>query len=175
MAFWLSSGRGVHCHALNERLGILAADIGLQLGYEALGRRLERKSVMMARFAALVASSLAAGPALAQNMNTEEARHFVTGKLFAFRCVDGSGGSGRIYADGSVIGKIQSNGSEPERPVWLPPGTLRVQGNLVCASLKGLSFEPCFNLTRTGERSFRGSVNGMDLIAYCDFSRVAGS
>src|SRR5262249_13689790 len=60
----------------------------------------------------------------------------------------------------------------PERPVWLPPETLRVQGNLVCASLKGLSFEPCFNLTRTGERRFRGSVNGMDLIAYCDFSRA---
>jgi hypothetical protein len=128
---------------------------------------------MMARLAALAASLLTAGPALAQNMNADEARHFVTGKLFAFRCVDGSGGAGRIYADGSVIGKIQSNGSEPERPVWLPPGTLRVQGNLVCASLKGLSFEPCFNLTRTGERSFRGSVNGMDLIAYCDFSRVA--
>ena len=63
---------------------------------------------MMARFAALVAGFLAAGPTLAQNMNTEEARRFVTGKLFAFRCVDGSGGSGRIYADGSVIGKIQS-------------------------------------------------------------------
>jgi hypothetical protein len=131
---------------------------------------------MMARFAALVVSFLATGPALAQTMNAEAARRFVTGKLFAFRCVDGSGGSGRIYADGSVIGKIQSNGSEPERPVWLPPGTLRVQGNLVCASLKGLSFEPCFNLTRTGERSFRGSVNGMDLIAYCDFTSpsVAG-
>jgi hypothetical protein len=133
---------------------------------------------MRARFAALVASFLAGGPALAQTMNAEAARRFVTGKLFAFRCVDGSGGSGRIYADGSVIGKIQSNGSEPERPVWLPPGTLRINGNLVCASLKGLSFEPCFNLIRTGEQSFRGSVNGMDLIAYCDFSRstsVAGT
>jgi len=27
-------------------------------------------------------------------MNPEAARRFVTGKLFAFRCVDGSGGSG---------------------------------------------------------------------------------
>src|SRR6516162_7870203 len=125
---------------------------------------------MMAWFAVLVASFLATGPALAQNMNAEEARRFVTGKLFALRCVDGSGGSGRIYADGSVIGKIQSNSLEPERPVWLPPGTLRMRGNLVCASLKGLSFEPCFKLTRTGERSFRGSVNGMDLIAFCDFT-----
>ena len=131
---------------------------------------------MMARFAVLVAGFLATetSPALAQNMNAEAARRFVTGKLFAFRCVDGSGGSGRIYADGSVIGKIQSNGSEPERPVWLPPGTLRVKGDLVCGSLKGLSFEPCFNLTRTGEDSFRGSVNGMDMIAHCDFSRVEG-
>jgi hypothetical protein len=125
---------------------------------------------MMARCVALVASFVASGPALAQNMNAEAALRFVTGKLFTFTCVDGSGGSGRIYADGSVIGKFQPNGSEPERPVWLPPGTLRVRGNLVCASLKGLSFEPCFNLTRTGDRSFRGSVNGMDMIAYCDFT-----
>ena len=133
---------------------------------------------MVARLAALVVSFLATGPALAQNMNAESARRFVTGRLFAFRCVDGSGGSGRIYADGSVIGKLQSNASAPERPVWLPPGTLRVKGNLVCASLEGLSFEPCFNLIRTGERSFRGSVNGIDLIAYCDFSSptsVAGA
>ena len=132
----------------------------------------------MARFAALVAGFLATetSPALAQNMNAEAARRFVTGKLFAFRCADGSGGSGRIYADGSAIGRIQSNAFAPERPVWLPPGTLRVKGDLVCASLEGLSFEPCFNLTRTGEGSFRGSVNGMDMIAYCDFSSssVAG-
>ena len=125
---------------------------------------------MIARFAALVASFLATGPALAQSMNAEAAWRFVTGKMFAFRCSDGSGGSGRIYPDGSVIGKMRSNGSEPERPVWLPPGTLRIRGNLVCASLKGMSFDPCFNVTRTGDRSFRGSVNGMDMIAYCDFA-----
>ena len=57
----------------------------------------------------MVASFLSTGPALAQNMSAEAARRFVAGKLFAFRCVDGSGRSGRIYADGSVIGKIQSN------------------------------------------------------------------
>ena len=88
---------------------------------------------IITRFAVVVAVSLATGSALAQNMSPEAARRFVAGKLFAFRCVDGSGGSGRIYADGSVIGKIQSNGSE--RPVWLPPETLTVRGNLVCASL----------------------------------------
>jgi hypothetical protein len=67
---------------------------------------------MMARFVALVASFVASGPALAQNMNAEAALRFVTGKLFTFTCVDGSGGSGRIYADGSVIGKFQPNGSD---------------------------------------------------------------
>jgi hypothetical protein len=133
---------------------------------------------MIAWFIALLVI-LAAGPAFAQEMNAEQARRFVSGKLFAFTCVDGSRGSGRIYADGSVIGNIQSSGSGPVRPVWLPPGTLRKKGEAVCASLKGLSFEPCFTLTRTSNRTFRGSVNGMGMIAYCDFteqtSGVAGS
>ena len=61
----------------------------------------------MAWLAAVVAAFLATSPALAQNMSPETARRFVTGKLFAFRCVDGTGGSGRIYADGSVLGKLQ--------------------------------------------------------------------
>ncbi len=132
---------------------------------------------MFARFAVGVAALLATGPARAQNMNAEAARRFVTGKLFAYNCFDGSRGLGRIYADGSVIGTIQISGSGPVRSVWLPPGTLRVKGDAICASLKGMSFEPCFNLNRTSEHSFRGSVNGMGMIAYCDFTRrmsVAG-
>ena len=132
---------------------------------------------MIARFAVAVAAFLAAGPALAQNMSAGAAKRFVTGKLFAYNCVDGSRGLGRIYADGSVIGTIQMNGSGPVRSVWLPPGTLRVKGEAICASLKGLSFEPCFNLSRTSEHTFRASVNGMGMIAYCDFTRrtsVAG-
>ena len=63
------------------------------------------------------------------------------------------------------------------KSVWLPPGTLRVKGEAICASLKGLSFEPCFNLTRTGGETFRGAVNGFGMVAYCDFTRrmsVAG-
>jgi hypothetical protein len=39
----------------------------------------------------------------------------------------------------------------------------------VCASIKGVPFEPCFNLDKTGDRSFRGSVSGMSF-AYCDFN-----
>jgi hypothetical protein len=132
---------------------------------------------MIARFAGAIALLLAASPATAQMMNAEAAKRFVAGKLFAYTCIDGSRGLGRIYADGSVIGTIQMNGSGPVKSVWLPPGTLRTKGEAICASLKGLSFEPCFSLSRTSEHTFRASVNGMGMIAYCDFTRrmsVAG-
>ena len=62
-------------------------------------------------------------PRLAQEMNAEEAKHFVSGKLFAFNCIDRLRGAGRIYADGSVIGNIQPNGGGAVQPVWLPAGT----------------------------------------------------
>jgi hypothetical protein len=100
----------------------------------------------------------------------------VTGKLFAFNCFDGSRGAGRIYSDGSIIGTIQVRGAGPVRSVWLPAGTLVVKGDAVCASVKGMPFEPCFNLNKMDERSFRGSVSGLGF-AYCDFTRrvnVAG-
>jgi hypothetical protein len=103
-------------------------------------------------------------------MNAEAARRFVVGKLFAFSCFDGTRGAGRIYGDGSVIGDIQFGGKGAVRSVWLPAGTLREKSGAVCASLKGLPFEPCFNLNRTDGRSFRGSLSGMGF-AYCDFTR----
>src|SRR5258708_31934744 len=128
---------------------------------------------MIARFAIVVASLLAAVPALAEPMNAETARRFVAGKLFAFNCFDGSRGAGRIYSDGSVIGSVQFQGSGPMRSLWLPAGTLRVKGDTYCASLKGMLLEPCFNLNRMNERSFRGPVSGMGF-AYSDFTpRVA--
>jgi hypothetical protein len=40
----------------------------------------------------------------------------------------------------------------------------------VCASLQGIPFEPCFNLDKTNDQSFRGSVSGFGF-AYCDFTR----
>jgi len=50
---------------------------------------------------------------------------------------------------------------------------LRVKGDAYCASLKGMPFEPCFNVNRTDDRSFRGSISGMSF-AYCDFTRRMG-
>jgi len=125
---------------------------------------------MLARF---VLGAVAAGavivPALAgQMMNADEARKFVAGKVFAFTCFDGTRGAGRVLDDMGAAGAVQFSGAGPVRHVRLPGNTLQVRGQAVCASIKGIPFEPCFNLDKKDERSFRGSVSGMGF-AYCDF------
>jgi hypothetical protein len=125
---------------------------------------------MSARIAMIVAGVLAAWPAIAGEMGPEEARRFVTGKLFAYSCFDGTSGAGRIFADGSVAGTIRMRGQGPVRYAMLPAGTLKVKSDGVCASLKGLPFEPCFNLVKTDANTFRGSVRGMNF-AYCTFTK----
>jgi hypothetical protein len=124
---------------------------------------------MLARFVwgALTAGAVAA-PALAGQMNADEARRFVSGKVFAFTCFDGTRGAGRILDDGGAAGAVQFSGSGPVRHIRLPGNTLQVRGQAVCASIKGIPFEPCFNLDKKDERNFRGSVSGMGF-AYCDF------
>ena len=85
-------------------------------------------------------------------------------------CPGGSRGGGvNRCDDGSVVGTIQFRGSGPVQSVWLPAGTLKVKGKIVCASLNSVPFEPCFDLNRTDGQSFRGSVLGMDF-AYCNFA-----
>jgi hypothetical protein len=125
---------------------------------------------MRMRVAIVVAGVLAAGPSMAEPMNADVARRFVAGKMFAYNCFDGTRGAGRIYGDGSVAGTIQIRGNGPVRFVTLPAGTLRVKGQAYCASLRGMPFEPCFNLNRSDERSFRGALSGLGF-AYCDFTR----
>lgn len=123
-------------------------------------------------FARLVLGAVTAGamvvPALAGMMNADEARRFVSGKVFAFTCFDGTRGAGRILDDMGATGSIQFSGAGPVRHLRLPGNTLQVRGQSVCASLKGLPFEPCFNLDKRDERTFRGSVSGMGF-AYCEF------
>ena len=111
-----------------------------------------------------------AAPAYAEPMNAQEARHFVVGKLFSYTCFEGTRGTGRIYPDGSVAGSIQLRGTGPIRYVRLPPNTLRVKGESVCASVKGMPFDPCFTLNKTSHTSFRGSIYGLSF-AYCEFQR----
>jgi hypothetical protein len=120
--------------------------------------------------ALVVAGLLCTIPAKAEQMQAEQARQFVAGKHFAYSCFDGTTGNGRIYADGSVAGYIQVGGTGPRRFVVLPSGTLQVKGDRYCASLRGLPFEPCFNVDRTSQVSFRGAVSGLGF-AYCDFTR----
>jgi hypothetical protein len=127
----------------------------------------------MVRSLALLVSLAAALPAVAGEMSPEEARHFVIGKLFSYTCFEGTRGQGRVFASGAVVGSIQFQGSGPTRYAALPAGTLQVKGNAVCATLRGLPFEPCFHLERTNDSSFRGSISGLGF-AYCDFTRHHG-
>jgi len=122
------------------------------------------------QLAVVIAGLLSALPARADELRADAARSFIAGKHFAYSCFDGTIGNGRIYADGSVIGSIQLQGSGPVRYAHLPAGTLRVSGGRYCASLRGIPFEPCFNVDRTSQVSFRGSISGLGF-AYCDFSR----
>jgi hypothetical protein len=128
---------------------------------------------MLKRMAVVVLGLMASAPAFSEELKPEEARRFIAGKLFAFNCFEGTRGAGRIYADGSVAGSIQMGGSGPVRNVRLPAGTLQVKPESVCASMKGLPFQPCFNLQKTDQASFRGSISGLGF-AYCDFNRKSG-
>jgi hypothetical protein len=128
---------------------------------------------MFKRMAVVVLGLMASAPAFAQELKPEEARRFIAGKLFAFNCFEGTRGAGRIYADGSVSGSIQFGGSGPVRNVRLPAGTLQVKPEAVCASMQGLPFQPCFNLQKIDQASFRGSISGLGF-AYCEFNRKSG-
>jgi hypothetical protein len=126
---------------------------------------------MVARFVlGAVFVGAVAVPAMAGSMSADEARKFVSGKVFAFTCFDGTRGAGRVYDDGGAAGAVQFSGAGPSRNMRLPGNTLQVRGQSICASIKGLPFEPCFNLNKNDEHSFRGSVSGMGF-AYCDFHR----
>src|SRR5258708_18555187 len=111
---------------------------------------------MIARFAVVVATLLAASLACAETLSPDAARRFVAGKLFAFNCFDGSRGAGRIYGDGSVIGTIQFRGAGPVRAVWLPAGTLRGRGGAGGAPPQGIALAPPFPRLKMGGRPFPG-------------------
>ncbi len=127
----------------------------------------------MLRWVALTVGLLAAVPAVAGEMSAEEARRFVTGKLFNYTCFEGTRGQGRVLSDGSVMGSIQFQGAGQVRHAVLPPGTLQVKGDAVCASLRGLPMQPCFNVERVDNNTFRGSVSGLGF-ASCEFTRHNG-
>jgi hypothetical protein len=118
-----------------------------------------------------VAIFSAAVPAVAGNMGADEARRFVVGNPFSFTCFEGTSGEGQVRADGSVAGAFRFGGSGPTRYATLPPGTLRVRGDAICALISGMPFEVCFDLDRTGAKSFRGSLPAIGRFASCQFTR----
>ena len=127
----------------------------------------------MLRVVAVVVGLASALPATAGEMTASEARQFVIEKLFSYACFDGTRGVARIHADGSVDGSIQVQGKGLTRYGTMPLGTLRVDGERVCASLPRSIMQPCFYLERTNENGFRGSISGLSF-AYCDFTRYQG-
>lgn len=127
----------------------------------------------MLRGFAVTIGLLAALPAVAGEMSADEARRFVIGKMFNYTCFEGTRGQGRVNADGSITGSLQVQGAGPVRYAQLPANTLQVKGEAICASMRGLLFQPCFNLERTSDVSFRGSISGLGF-AYCEFTRYNG-
>jgi len=127
---------------------------------------------MLVRVAVVCAAVLGGGAVLAgaaaEELNPEQARAFVVGKLFAYTCFEGTAGVGRIFPDGSVVGTIKIRGEGQTRFAALPAGTVRVDGTSMCAHLSGLPITPCFKVDKTDYRSFRGSLAGLGF-AYCDF------
>ena len=126
---------------------------------------------MLVRVAIVLAGVLAAVPAFAGQMNADEARRFVIGKLFSFNCFEGTSGAGRVHPDGSVSGIVRFGGASGARYVTLPPGTLRVRGQTICGLMGG--FETCFDLYRTDIQGFRGSISGLGF-ASCQFTNRGG-
>jgi hypothetical protein len=123
----------------------------------------------MFRVIAVLAGLASALPAVGGEMTASDARHFVVGKFFRYACFDGTRGMVRFHDNGSVDGFIQVQGTGPTRYGTMPVGTLRTDGERVCASLPRSILQPCFYLERTNGNSFRGSISGLSF-AYCDFT-----
>lgn len=124
---------------------------------------------MFVRVAVALVCTLGAASAIAEELRPEEARAFVVNKLFAYTCFDGTAGVARMHPDGSVVGTVRPRGQGAVRFAALPPGTVRVSANSVCAHVPGLPIEPCFKVNRIDHRSFRGSLTSLGF-AYCDFA-----
>jgi len=118
----------------------------------------------------VVGVGLVASATAGETMLTpDEARRFVANKFFSYTCFDGTNGAGRIHADGSVVGTMQT-GAGPVRFVSLPSGTIRTTSDSICAALPHALIQPCFNVVQTSPQSFRGSLQGLGF-AHCDFVR----
>lgn len=118
----------------------------------------------------LIVGSLVSGPLAAEPLNADAAQRFVVGRTFSYSCYEGTVGSGKVMKDGSVAGTIQVRGTGVPRYVTLPAGTVLAKGESVCAKLKGVAFQPCFELEKTATDSFRGNLAGFERM-WCEFKK----
>lgn len=125
-------------------------------------------------FAVMILVGVAfASPVFASELQPLQAKHFIVGKLWSYRCFDGTKGSGRALADGSIGGTFQERGSGPTLTRSLPPGTIKADAYSICAPghrFMGL-FTPCFTVNQRDEQRFRGSIVWLPFL-YCDFERI---
>jgi len=128
------------------------------------------KALLAALVIATPASFVTTTGARAETLTAEAAQRFVMGRTFSYSCYEGTVGAGRILKDGSVAGTIQMRGKGRTRHVTLPAGTILVRGETVCAKVKGLVFQPCFDLEKTSSNSFRGNLAGAGRM-WCEFKR----
>ncbi|HMN51657.1 MAG: hypothetical protein KF794_02410 [Xanthobacteraceae bacterium] len=126
----------------------------------------------MIRLSLILLAFAIAFPASAQEtvLGAKQARAFIAGKIFGYRCFDGTTGIGRIDHDGSVAGTIRPGEDKPSRYIRLPVNTVYESGDQICATLRGARFSPCFTITKTSHNSFRGAIAGLGFM-YCDFVR----
>jgi len=126
--------------------------------------------MMLRGVLAFAALSLAGSAHAGEYLKPEEAKLQLADKLFSYTCFEGTSGAGRIHADGSVVGTIRFQGRGPSHFVALPANTIRVSSASICASMQGLLFQPCFNVEKIDDLTYRGSISGFGF-AYCEFKR----
>jgi hypothetical protein len=133
-------------------------------------------SIVLARSLVILSGLICLTPALAGELQPDDAKRFIVSKLWNFGCSEGTRGFGRIFANGSVRGTLQESGSGPVRHD-LPAGTVSMRPDSFCASVRVgyATVRPCFAFTQTGSHSFRGRVSSpfwMRVLwgrRYCDF------
>jgi hypothetical protein len=109
-------------------------------------------------------------PALAAELESVQARKFIVGRHWSFHCFEGTTGSGRVLADGSISGVYREHGDGPIRQQSYPPATFEVRQGLLCADGQRLFgvFTPCFTINQRDRESFHGSIRWLPFLS-CDF------
>jgi hypothetical protein len=112
-------------------------------------------------------------PVAANELRPLNAKRFIAGKWWSYRCFDGTTGIGRALADGSISGTILERGVGPKRVESLPAGTIKVETDSICAPGRRFMgiFTPCFTVDQQDSKKFRGWLNWFRFL-YCDFERA---